>query len=104
MQDKTWTKEVFENLRNLTICALIIAAGLFEMDQPSGVAQMAKLRFASGWGMIAIGIGLTGLNLVVGLSQLSRLAFPKRSMVLLCFIYIVVSLRFVAVMTSFRSG
>jgi hypothetical protein len=54
--------------------------------------------------MVAIGIGLTGLNLIVGLSQLSRLAFPKRSMVLLCVIYTVVSLRFVTVMTSFRSG
>lgn len=104
MQDKTWIKEVFENLRNLAICALIIAAGLFEMNHPSGVARLTSLSFALGWGMVAIGIGLTLLNLFVGLSQLSKLAFPRSSMLFLGLIYVIASLRFVVVMASFRSG
>lgn len=104
MHGKAWVKEVFENLRNLAICALIIAAGLFETGHPSGIAQWIELSFALGGGMIAIGVGLTLLNLIVGLSQLSKLAFPRSSMVLLCLIYIIVSLRLVVVMTAFRSS
>ena len=103
MSGEEWVKEVFENLRNLAICALIIAAGLFEMGHPSGVAQWIELSFL-GWGMVAIGVGLTLLNLIMGLSQLSKLAFPRSSMALLCLIYIIASLRLVVVMTAFRSN
>lgn len=104
MHDKEWIKELFENLRNLVVCALLIAAGLFEMEHPSGVAKWLELNVALGWGMVVIGVGLTLLNLVVGLSRLSKLAFPRSSMVLLCFIYVVVSVRLVMVLTAFRSG
>ena len=91
MHDKEWAKEIFENLRNLVICALIIAAGLFERGHPSGLIHWLEFNFALGWGMVAIGVGL------------SKLAFPKSSMVLLCLIYIIASLRLVVVMTAFRS-
>lgn len=93
MDGKRWIKEVFDNLRNLALCALIIASGLFEMDHPSGAVQKTDLSFALGWGMVAIGVCLTVLNLSAGLSQLSKLTFPKSSMMLLCIIYVVASLR-----------
>jgi len=102
MRGEEWGKGVFENLRNLAICALIIAAGLFEMDHPSGIAQWTESRFL-GWGMVAIGVGLTLLNLIMGLSKLSKLAFPRSSMALLCLIYIIASLRLVVVITTYRS-
>ena len=103
MHNKDWVKEVFENLRNLVVCALIIAAGLFEMDHPSGLAQWIDVNVVLGWGMVAIGVGFTLLNLIVGLSHLSKLAFPRSSMLLLCLIYVIASLRLVTVMTAFRS-
>jgi hypothetical protein len=104
MHDKEGVREIFENLRNLVVCAVIIAAGLFEMDHPSGLVRWIDWNIALGWGMVAIGVDFTLLNLVMGLSHLSKLAFPKSSMLLLCLIYVIASLRLVTVMTAFRSS
>lgn len=103
MQDLEWVKEVFNNLRNLVVCALLIAAGLFEREHPSGAAAWIGFNLGVGWGMVAIGAALALLNLVSGLAQLSRLSFPRMSMALLCVVYVAISLRLITVLTGFRS-
>ena len=101
---KEAVEAVFENIRNLVMCALLIAAGLYEHDNASGFIGLLGVNHFLGWGLVAIGVVLTLANLAVGLSQLSKLAFPKLSMTLLFCVYVVTSVRLVVVLTAFRTG
>ncbi|MGY1520045.1 hypothetical protein [Luteimonas sp. A482] len=104
MQESEWVNEVFSNLRNLVVCALLIAAGMFQSEHPSTLAVAMGLDLVVGWGMVTIGLLLTILNLLSGLSQLSKRPFPKTSMILLCLVYVALSLRLIAVLVAFRSN
>lgn len=59
MNYKDGIKALFENLRNLTVCALLIAAGLYENKNSSGIFGWLQIDVALGWGLVAIGVLLS---------------------------------------------
>lgn len=94
------TKAVFDHIRNVLMCALLIAAGVFEGRERIGL--IADFNFV-GWGLIFIGVVLALINLRVGLSQLSKLAYHRLWMALVLAAYVTASVRAVVVLTAFRS-
>ncbi|MBS0342903.1 MAG: hypothetical protein JSS56_20510 [Proteobacteria bacterium] len=101
--DANKTKAVFDHIRNLLMCALLIAAGVFEGQHRIGLYSDLNTSAFVGWGLIAIGVVLAVVNLLVGLSQLSKLAYHRFWMALVLFAYVMTSLRAVVVLTAFRS-
>ena len=97
------TKAVFDHIRNLLMCALLIAAGVFEGQQRIGLISDFNTSPFVGWGLIFIGVVLALINLRVGLSQLSKLAYHRLWMALVLAAYVVASVRAVVVLTAFRS-
>ncbi|MDM0022460.1 hypothetical protein [Variovorax saccharolyticus] len=104
LYDKDMVRSVFDNIRNLIVCALIIAAGLYEHGNSSGLVGWLAVTNVAGWLLVAIGVVLTIANLVVGLAQLATLAWPKLSMTMLLCLYVLASVRLVVVMAAFRAG
>lgn len=101
--DANKAKAVFDHIRNLLMCALLIAAGFFEGQQRIGWLSDLNTSPFVGWGLIAIGVALAVVNLLAGLSQLSRLAYHRLWMALLLGAYVVTSIRAIVVLTAFRA-
>ena len=102
-QYKRLIKSIFENLKNLILCALLIAAGVFEHSNSTGLMGWMAVDRSLGTGLIAAGVALAILNLREGISQLAKLPFRRTSTTLLSFIYVLCSARLIMVMTAFRS-
>ena len=104
-QNKELIKSIFENLKNLVLCALLIAAGLFEHTNSTGLLMdwVVMDRFL-GAGLIVLGFALAVLNLREGISQLAKLPFRRISTALLSCIYVLGSARLIMVITAFRSA
>lgn len=101
--DANKAKAVFDHIRNLLMCALLIAAGNFEGQQRIGLISDLNGSPFVGWGLIAIGVALGLVNLLTGLSQLSRLAYHRLWMTLLLGAYVATSIRAMVVLTAFRA-
>lgn len=103
-QNKELIKSIFENLKNLVLCALLIAAGLFEHENSTGFMGWIAMDRILGAGLIVFGFALALLNLREGISQLAKLPFRRISMTLLSCVYVLASARLIIVMTAFRSA
>ena len=93
---------IFIYVRNLTLCALILAAGSYAItNQPDWVVNISVYKF---WGYILIGIGilLTLLNLVDGLYKLFKLKFHILISIIVSISYVVISFRIVMMIWHFR--
>lgn len=93
---------IFENLKNLVLCSLLIAAGVYEHAQPAGLTEWIAFDRWLGVGLIAAGLALAGLNLREGLFELAKLPFRRISITSLSCVYILASARLIMVMTAFR--
>ncbi|WP_213957956.1 MULTISPECIES: hypothetical protein [unclassified Variovorax] len=102
-QKRRLIKSIFENVQNLILCALLIAAGLFENANSTGLMGWIAVDRTLGIGLILAGFALAVLNLRVGLLQLAKLPFRRISMTLLSCVYVLGSARLITVMTAFRS-
>jgi hypothetical protein len=70
--EKDRVKTIFDHLRNLFYCALIIAAGAYVHDHPPEWALRISAREVFGYPIIAIGVLLMLLNLADGIYKLSK--------------------------------
>jgi hypothetical protein len=70
--DKGRVKTIFDHLRNLFYCALIIAAGSYVHANPPEWALRISAREVFGYPIIAIGVLLMLLNLADGIYKLSK--------------------------------
>lgn len=101
--DADSTKAVFDHVRNVLMCALLIAAGVFESQQRVGLISDVTAGEFVGWGLVSIGIVLALFNLLAGLSQLSKLPYHRLWMALVLVAYVLASVRGVVVLTVFRA-
>ena len=102
-QSKKLLKSIFENLKNLMLCVLLIAGGIFEHSNSTALTGWVAIDRSLGSGLIVAGFFLAALNLREGLSQLARLPFRRTSTTLLSCVYALGSARLIMVMTAFRS-
>jgi hypothetical protein len=101
--DTNKIKEVFDHVRNLLVCALLIAAGLFETRHSTALLEPVFAGPLTGWGLVAVGSGLAIVNLLAGMSQLSKLPHSRVWITLMLCGYVLMSIRAMVVLTAFRA-
>jgi hypothetical protein len=100
--DKGRVKTIFDHLRNLFYCALIIAAGSYVHANPPEWALRISAREVFGYPIIAIGVLLMLLNLADGIYKLSKLEHPVLLSILITLFSLVLAVRLVEIMIIFR--
>lgn len=100
--EKGRVKTIFDHLRNLFYCALIIAAGSYAHANPPEWALLISASAIFGYGIIAIGVLLMLLNLVDGIYKLSKLEHPVILSILITLFYLALAVRLVEIMIVFR--
>ncbi len=101
-QDRT--KPIFDHLRNLLMCTLLLAAGHFQLEHPVGMFAGSTLQRFMGYGVVGIALILIVLNLLDGMCQLNKLRHPTFLKLGLIVAYIIIAVRVVVVTSSFRAG
>lgn len=102
--DQGLNKEVFDNLRNLLMCALLLAAGTEAVRTKTQLLLDVFSTLVAGWGLILLASVLMLLNMFDGLRKLARTRHHLGLQVLLCLIYVVVAVRVVEIVWNFRAA
>jgi hypothetical protein len=102
--DKDLNTQVFDNIKNLLVCALLFAAGTETLrnDQPFFLGMFAAN--VAGWGLIAVSALLMFLSISDGLRRLAKLRYHVMFQIVLCLLYLVVAIRVVEIVWRFRAG
>ena len=100
--EKGRVKTIFDHLRNLFYCSLIIAAGSYVHANPPEWAQRISVSEVFGYPIIAVGVLLMLLNLADGIYKLSKLEHPVLLSMLTTLFYLVLAVRLVEIMIIFR--
>jgi hypothetical protein len=101
--DHDLNTKVFDNVKNLLVCALLFAAGSNALN---GNHQI----FMGLWGSQMTGLGLIGVSAVLmlmnisdGLHRLAKLRYHVLLQVFFCLLYLIVAVRVVEIVWSFRA-
>ncbi len=104
MLENEAVKSIFDHLRNLFYCTLILAAGFFVNNKPPDWIAGTSLAPVSGY--VAIGTGILLILLVFsdGIYKLSKLKHPFILSFLLVAFYVLVTVRLTLILLEFRMG
>ncbi|MCU1752688.1 hypothetical protein [Pseudomonas sp. 6D_7.1_Bac1] len=102
--DQGLNKEVFDNLRNLLMCTLLLAAGTDALRSPSSPIFHLFGYWIAGWGLIALAVALMLLNMCDGLRKLAKTRYHLSLQIVLCLLYVVLAFRIVEIVWSFRAS
>lgn len=101
--DNDLSTQIFDNVKNLLVCALLFAAGtdalLGERDLFIGVFASS----AAGGGLIVLSALLLVLNVSDGIRRLAKLRHHLALQLLLILVYLVVAERMVEIVWGFRA-
>jgi len=101
--DKDLNKEVFENLKNLLVCAFLFAAGTNALHGKPFLFMGLFVSSVAGWGLIVISGMLMFMNICDGLRKLARLRYHVVLQVILFLLYIILAMRIVEIVWGFRA-
>ncbi|MFJ2367331.1 hypothetical protein ACIPIN_27175 [Pseudomonas sp. NPDC087697] len=101
--DQGFSKEVFDNLRNLLMCALLLAAGTDSLHSPPSPTFHLFGYWLTGWGLIALAVVLMLLNMCDGLRKLAKTRYHLSLQLVLCLLYVVMAFRIVEIVWNFRA-
>lgn len=95
--------QIFDNVKNLLVCALLFAAGTDTLlgQQPLFIGVFATA--VAGWGLIVLSSMLMLLNVSDGIRRLAKLRYHLALQVLLILVYLVVAERVVEIVWGFRA-
>ena len=103
MIEKGTVNFIFQHIRNIMYCALIIAAGSYVHANPASFLLKTSLVNFSGWFIIGLGILLMVLNLADGIYRLSKYKNHILLDIVLTLIYILITIRLVVIVAEFRA-
>ena len=95
--------QIFDNVKNLLVCALLFAAGTNTL---LGQRELFIGVFASnvaGWGLIILSAVLMLLNVSDGIRRLAKLRYLLALQLLLILVYLVIAERVVEIVWGFRA-
>lgn len=101
--DRDLCTQVFDNIKNLLVCALLFAAGT---DALHGNHQIFMGLFGSnlaGWGLISVSAVLMLLSISDGLHRLAKLRYHTLLQIILFLLYLILATRVVEIVWSFRA-
>ncbi|KAA0984437.1 hypothetical protein HKK52_01375 [Pseudomonas sp. ADAK2] len=101
--DTDFTTQVFDNIKNLLVCALLFAAGTNALHSEHHPYMGLLTSDVAGWALIAVSALLMLLSVSDGLRRLSRLPYHTAFQVILFLIYLVLAVRVVEYVWDFRA-
>jgi hypothetical protein len=101
--EKDLSAKVFDNVKNLLVCALLFAAGTSALRGEHPVLLGLLGTQVAGWSLIAISAVLMFLNISDGLHRVARQRYHVVILVVLWAFYLVVAMRIVEIVWNFRS-
>ena len=102
--DKGITNAIFNQVRNLLYCSLLIAIGASAMRSTIDQSQFGILTGITGIGCIIAGFLLTLLSLADGVYRLSRYRYSVIANSGLIIMYVLIVLRVTFLAVEFRVG
>lgn len=100
--DADLSAKIFDNIKNLLVCALLFAAGT---DALHGNLQIFMGLWGStlaGWGLIVVSAILLLLNISDGLNRLAKMRHHVVLQIILFLLYLILAVRVVEIVWSFR--
>lgn len=101
--DQDLSAKVFDNIKNLLVCALLFAAGTSALHGEHSVFLGLLDVRVTGWGLIVISAILMLLNISDGLHRVARLRYHTVIQVAVGIAYLIIALRIVEIVWSFRA-
>jgi hypothetical protein len=95
--------QVFDNLKNLLVCALLFAAGTSTLGMRHELFLGVLVYDAAGWGLIVMSGLLLILNVSDGIRRLARLRYHVLIQALVCITYLIIAGRVVEMVWAFRA-
>ncbi|MDF9619506.1 hypothetical protein P5705_17815 [Pseudomonas entomophila] len=96
--------KVFDNFKNLLVCALLFAAGTEAIHGDHQILLGLWVSSLSGWGLILVSAVLLLLNVSDTLHRLAKLPYHTVLQVVLCLLYLILASRVVEIVWSFRAA
>lgn len=101
--EKDLCAKVFDNVKNLLVCALLFAAGTSALHTEEPVLLGLLSTRLTGAGLIVISALLMFLNISDGLHRVARMRYHKPLQILLWVFYLILAVRMVQLVWSFRA-
>ncbi|MBD8099730.1 hypothetical protein IFR08_22770 [Pseudomonas fluorescens] len=95
--------QIFDNVKNLLVCALLFAAGTNALVGPRELFIGMFASHVAGWGLIILSTVLMLLNISDGIRRMAKLRYHLVLQLLLILIYVVVAERMVEIVWGFRA-
>jgi len=95
--------KVFDNVKNLLVCALLFAAGTSALHAEQPVMLGLLSTRVTGAGLIVISALLMFLTISDGLHRVARMRYHKLLQLMLWVFYLVLAVRIVQLVWSFRA-
>lgn len=102
LEDDLATK-VFDNIKNLLVCALLFSAGTNALQGDHEILLGLFVVQLTGWGLIALSAALLFLTVSDGLHKLAKLRHHRVFQMALFVVYLIISIRVVEIVWSFRA-
>ncbi|MGE7956291.1 hypothetical protein ACQKQA_06770 [Pseudomonas sp. NPDC089530] len=94
---------VFDNVKNLLVCALLFAAGTNALHGDHQLFMGLLGSSLTGWGLIAVSALLMLLNVCDGLHRLAKLRYHRVLQIGLFLVYLILAVRVVEIVWNFRA-
>jgi hypothetical protein len=101
--DTDFTTQVFDNIKNLLVCALLFAAGTNVLGREHHLFMGLLASNLAGWGLILLSALLMLLSVSDGLRRLSKLPYHTAFQIILFLIYLISAVRVVEIVWVFRA-
>lgn len=101
--DNDLNTRVFDSFKNMVLCALLFAAGTNAIQTDHRVFFSPIATNVAGWGIIAVSAALMILNISDGVRRLGKLRYHLVLQILIVLFYVVISVRVIEIVWSFRA-
>jgi len=101
--DQDLNTKVFDNVKNLLVCALLFAAGSNALHGNQEIFLGLWGSKLTGLGLITVSAVLMLLNVSDGLRRLAKLRYHRLLQVFFCLLYLIIAVRVVEIVWGFRA-
>ncbi|MDF3196030.1 MAG: hypothetical protein Q7J43_15625 [Pseudomonas sp.] len=101
--DADLSAKIFDNIKNLLVCALLFAAGTDALHGNHQIFMGLWGSTLAGWGLIIVSALLLLLNISDALRRLAKLRHHVVLQLILFLLYLILAVRVVEIVWSFRS-
>jgi hypothetical protein len=101
--DQDLNTKVFDNVKNLLVCALLFAAGSNALNGNQQIFLGLWGSQLTGLGLITVSAVLMVMNISDGLHRLAKLRYHILLQVFFCLLYLIIAVRVVEMVWGFRA-